>query len=139
MKRPVAIVDAGIRKALEIEVVIPVEDMSQLGQVKVELTPGPASAALTERRSSIWPSIYPEILTRILANRSTIIFCNGRRATERLAAKLNELYDEQVVRLDVVAPGSTSGVTRADATSLPLSWPTTVRSHASSGSSSKIS
>ena len=58
-KRPVAIVDAGIRKALEIEVVIPVEDMSQLGQVKVELTPGPASAALTERRSSIWPSIYP--------------------------------------------------------------------------------
>ncbi len=95
VKRPVAIVDAGIRKALEIEVVIPVEDMSQLGQVTVELTPGPASAALTERRSSIWPSIYPEILTRILANRSTIIFCNGRRATERLAAKLNELYDEQ--------------------------------------------
>ena len=90
-----AIVDAGIRKALEIEVVIPVEDMAQLGQVTVELTPGPASAALTERRSSIWPSIYPEILTRILANRSTIIFCNGRRATERLAAKLNELYDEQ--------------------------------------------
>ena len=94
-KRPVAIVDAGIRKALEIEVVIPVEDMSQLGQVTVELTPGPASAALTERRSSIWPSIYPEILTRILANRSTIIFCNGRRATERLAARLNELYDDQ--------------------------------------------
>ena len=98
VKRPVAIVDAGIRKALEIEVVIPVEDMSTLGQVKVELTPGPASAALTERRSSIWPSIYPEILTRILANRSTIIFCNGRRATERLAAKLNELYDEQGAR-----------------------------------------
>ena len=39
-KRPVAIVDAGIRKALEVEVVIPVEDMSQLGQVKVELHPG---------------------------------------------------------------------------------------------------
>ena len=71
--------------------------MSALGQVKVELTPGPASAAMTERRSSIWPSIYPEILTRILANRSTIIFCNGRRATERLAAKLNELYDEQIL------------------------------------------
>ncbi len=94
VKRPVAIVDAGIRKPLEVEVVIPVEDMSQLGQATVELTPGPASAALTERRSSIWPSIYPEILTRILANRSTIIFCNGRRATERLAAKLNELYEE---------------------------------------------
>ena len=96
-KRPVRIVDAGIRKPLEVEVVIPIEDMSTLGQVKVELTPGPATAALTERRTSIWPSIYPEILTRILANRSTIIFCNARRAAERLAAKLNELYEESHV------------------------------------------
>ena len=122
VQRPVAIVDAGIRKALEVEVVIPVEDMSQLGQVQVELTPGPASAALTERRSSIWPSIYPEILTRILANRSTIIFCNGRRATERLAAKLNELYDEQTVQLDDVAPGSAFGTQHAQAErdNLPL-------------------
>ncbi len=95
--RPVTIIDAGIRKPLEVEVVIPIEDMSTLGQVKVELTPGPATAALTERRTSIWPSIYPEILTRILANRSTIIFCNARRAAERLAAKINELAIEQGV------------------------------------------
>ncbi len=95
VKRPVRIVDAGIRKALEIEVVIPIEDMSTLGQVKVELTPGPATAALTERRTSIWPSIYPEILQRILANRTTIIFCNARRSAERLAAKLNELYEQE--------------------------------------------
>jgi ATP-dependent helicase Lhr and Lhr-like helicase len=96
-RRPVHIVDAGIRKPLEVEVVIPVEDMSTLGQVRVELTPGPASAALTERRTSIWPSIYPEILRRILANRTTIIFCNARRAAERLAAKLNELAVEERV------------------------------------------
>ena len=96
-KRPVQIVDAGIRKQLEVEVVIPIEDMSTLGQVKVELTPGPATAALTERRTSIWPSIYPEILKRILANRTTIIFCNARRAAERLAAKLNELAIEEGV------------------------------------------
>jgi ATP-dependent Lhr-like helicase len=96
-RRPVQIVDAGIRKQLEIEVVIPIEDMSTLGQVQVELTPGPATAALTERRTSIWPSIYPEILKRILANRTTIIFCNARRAAERLAAKLNELAIEQGV------------------------------------------
>ncbi len=95
VKRPVRIVDAGIRKPLEVEVVIPIEDMSTLGQKVVELTPGPATSALTERRTSIWPSIYPEILTRILANRSTIIFCNARRSAERLAAKLNELYDER--------------------------------------------
>ncbi|WP_420452723.1 Lhr family helicase [Ilumatobacter sp.] len=96
-KRPVRIVDAGIRKDMEIEVVIPIEDMSQLGQVSTELTSGPATAAMTERRTSIWPSIYPEILTRILANRSTIIFCNARRAAERLAAKLNELAVDEGV------------------------------------------
>ncbi len=114
VRRPVRIVDAGIRKPLEIEVVIPVEDMSSLGQVTVELQPGPASAALTERRSSIWPSIYPEILDRILANRSTIIFCNARRAAERLAAKLNELYDERRALAaegagDEAAPGPEEG------------------------------
>ncbi|NND73573.1 MAG: DEAD/DEAH box helicase [Ilumatobacter sp.] len=97
VKRPVRIVDAGIRKDLEVEVVIPVEDMSQLGKVAADLPTGPEVAALTERRSSIWPSIYPEILTRILANRSTIIFCNARRAAERLAAKLNELAVEEGV------------------------------------------
>jgi ATP-dependent helicase Lhr and Lhr-like helicase len=96
-RRPVRIVDAGIRKPLEVEVVIPIEDMSTIGQVHIELTPGPATAALTERRTSIWPSIYPEILKRILANRTTIIFCNARRAAERLAAKLNELAIEQGV------------------------------------------
>jgi ATP-dependent helicase Lhr and Lhr-like helicase len=94
-RRPVSIVDAGIRKPLEIEVVVPIEDMSTLGQVTRDPTAGPVDFAVTERRTSIWPSIYPEILTRILANRSTIIFCNARRAAERLAAKLNELYDEQ--------------------------------------------
>ena len=96
-RRPVQIVDAGIRKDLQIEVVIPVEDMSTLGQVSTELVSGPATAALTERRTSIWPSIYPEILKRILANRSTIIFCNARRAAERLAAKLNELAVDEGV------------------------------------------
>jgi ATP-dependent helicase Lhr and Lhr-like helicase len=98
--RPVAIVDAGIRKALDIEVVVPVDDMSQLGRPTTELRSGPASAALTERRTSIWPSIYPEILTRVLQHRSTIIFCNARRAAERLAAKLNELAEEQGIGVD---------------------------------------
>ena len=97
VRRPVSIVDIGIRKPLEVEVVIPVEDMAGIGQSTVELRPGPADSALTERRSSIWPSIYPEILDRILANRSTIIFCNARRAAERLAAKLNELAVERAV------------------------------------------
>lgn len=102
--RPVRIVDAGIRKPLEIEVVVPVEDMSQLGRTipagEAELRSGPATAALTERRTSIWPSVYPEVLRRVLEHRTTIIFCNARRAAERLAAKLNELAEEQGIGVD---------------------------------------
>ena len=97
--RPVRIIDAGIRKPLEINVVIPIEDMGQMGQVlpQQELRSGPASAAMGggPAKSSIWPSIYPEVLKLILANRSTIIFCNARRAAERLAAKLNELASDE--------------------------------------------
>ena len=88
-RRPVTIIDSGIRKPLEVEVVVPVDDMGAMGQVTNELRSGPAQAALQGQRSSIWPSIYPRILQQVLAHRSTIIFCNGRRLTERLTALLN--------------------------------------------------
>ncbi len=94
-RRPVTIVDSGIRKPLQLDVVIPVDDMGELGQVTTELRSGPAASALAPQRSSIWPSIYPRILEQVLAHRSTIIFCNARRQAERLAARLNELYDDQ--------------------------------------------
>ena len=97
--RPVTIVDAGIRKPLEIEVVIPVEDMGDLGGEPVEALTGPQPAA-SARRSSIWPSIYPRILDQVLEHRSTIIFCNARRQAERLAAKLNELAEERGIGVD---------------------------------------
>ncbi|MGE0140109.1 MAG: helicase-related protein, partial [Ilumatobacteraceae bacterium] len=101
--RPVTIVDAGIRKPLEVDVVIPVEDMGDLGQPQpaTELRSGPATAAMTPQRSSIWPSIYPRILAQVLEHRSTIIFTNARRQAERLAAKLNELaFDEGIAGAD---------------------------------------
>ncbi|MDO8364434.1 MAG: DEAD/DEAH box helicase, partial [Actinomycetota bacterium] len=100
-RRPVTIVDAGIRKPLEVEVVVPVEDMGAMGQVTSELRSGPAQMALQGQRSSIWPSIYPRILQQVLAHRSTIIFCNGRRLTERLAARLNELAADEGVEAGV--------------------------------------
>ena len=102
--RDVAIVDAGISKPLEVDVVIPVEDMSDLGgpapAPDVGLYGGPAIATPVPRRTSIWPSIYPRILEQILAHRSTIVFCNARRQAERLAAKLNELAAEQNIGID---------------------------------------
>jgi ATP-dependent helicase Lhr and Lhr-like helicase len=89
-QRPVAIVDAGIRKPLLVDVVVPVEDMGEMGRPITELRSGPATSALTPQKTSIWPSIYPQILGQILEHRSTIIFTNARRGAERLAAKLNE-------------------------------------------------
>ncbi|MDQ3461694.1 MAG: DEAD/DEAH box helicase, partial [Actinomycetota bacterium] len=43
-RRPVTIVDAGMRKVLEIEVIVPVEDMGELGTVIEEPVGGPAAA-----------------------------------------------------------------------------------------------
>ncbi len=93
--RPVAIVDAGVRKPLDVQVVVPVEDMGELGKEVIELRSGPATSALGPTRTSIWPSIYPRILELVQQHRSTIIFCNARRQAERLAARLNELAEEQ--------------------------------------------
>jgi ATP-dependent Lhr-like helicase len=94
--RPVAIVDAGHRKRMEIEVVVPVEDMAGLGRPLDEPRSGPASAA--EQRASIWPAIHPQLLELIRSHRSTIVFTNARRLAERLAARLNELAGEDLVR-----------------------------------------
>ncbi len=94
--RPVRIVDTGVRKQLEIDVVVPVEDMAQPGDAAASM----GESGSGERRSSIWPSIYPRVLELLLAHRSTIIFCNARRAAERLAAKLNELAEEAGIGVD---------------------------------------
>ncbi|HEX7134621.1 MAG TPA: helicase-related protein, partial [Iamia sp.] len=101
--RPVTIVDAGSRKVLDVEVIVPVDDMADLGQ---PITPGggapggpdgppsgPASAAPARR--SIWPSMHPELLDLVRSHRSTLIFVNARRLAERLATRLNELAAEQ--------------------------------------------
>ena len=96
--RPVRIVDAGAAKQLEVEVVVPVEDMAALGEtLPLDQTPG-GSAAAAEQRSSIWPQIYPRVLELIRAHRSTIVFVNSRRLAERLAQRLNELAAAEIVR-----------------------------------------
>jgi ATP-dependent Lhr-like helicase len=101
--RPVTIVDAGMRKPLELQIVVPVEDMGELGRPLVadtdaddeELIMRGAAAGAPEVRASIWPSIYPKLLALIREHRSTLIFVNSRRLAERLAARLNELAAEE--------------------------------------------
>jgi ATP-dependent helicase Lhr and Lhr-like helicase len=98
--REVAIVDAGRRKTLSITVEVPVDDMANLGE-REELPSGPAAAlggAQDGSRASIWPAIYPRLLELIQQHRSTIVFVNSRRLAERLAARLNELAGEDLVK-----------------------------------------
>jgi len=101
--RPIRLVDAGIAKELDLQVVVPVEDMRELPSTGSLSYPVPADGqemdAGTERNSqSIWPSIYPEILRLVKEHRSTIVFVNNRRLAERLALRLNELADQEIAR-----------------------------------------
>ena len=76
-ERPVTIVDAGLRKHLDLRVVSPVEQFGPLPE------------------QSIWPSIYRLLASEIRAHRSTLIFANNRRSVERITAQLNELLAEK--------------------------------------------
>lgn len=75
--RPVAIVDGGLRKDLDLRVVMPVERFG----------------ALAER--SVWPSIYRLLAEQIRQHRSTLVFANNRRAVERITSCVNTLAEEE--------------------------------------------
>jgi ATP-dependent helicase Lhr and Lhr-like helicase len=101
--RPIELVDAGVSKELDLEVVVPLEDMRELPSTGGLTHPAPADGQEmdvgTERATqSIWPSIYPALLELVRAHRSTIVFVNNRRLAERLALRLNELADAEVAR-----------------------------------------
>jgi ATP-dependent Lhr-like helicase len=86
--RPIELVDAGVAKELDLEVVVPVEDMRE---------PGTGREEGYDARS-IWPSMYPALVELVRAHRSTIVFVNNRRLAERLALRLNEAADEEIAR-----------------------------------------
>ena len=93
--RPVTIVDTSEKKKLELSIEVPVEDMAKIGQI-VEIPSGAASQGPV--RTSIWSAIHPRLLELVRAHTSTLIFVNSRRIAERLAAALNELAGEVLVR-----------------------------------------
>jgi ATP-dependent Lhr-like helicase len=79
--RPIELIDAGTRKELDLQVVVPLEDMREPDELQ-----------------SIWPSMYPALLRLVEEHRSTILFVNNRRLAERLALRLNELAEKEVAR-----------------------------------------
>ncbi|HKG37755.1 MAG TPA: DEAD/DEAH box helicase [Conexibacter sp.] len=93
-RRRCRIVDTGVRKPLDLKIHVPVESM-----VEPDATPAPdfdpLNGGTEATRRSIWPAIYPELLTLIQQHRSTILFVNNRRSAERIALRLNELANEE--------------------------------------------
>ncbi|WP_265444552.1 ATP-dependent helicase [Flexivirga meconopsidis] len=90
--RPVTTVQPHADKSWQLDVVVPVPDLTALGQVTDDLT-GPAAGPV--ERSSIWPHVEERIVDLITQHRSTIVFANSRRLAERLTARLNEIWADR--------------------------------------------
>ncbi|MFN8111743.1 MAG: DEAD/DEAH box helicase [Solirubrobacterales bacterium] len=126
--RECQIVDAGVRKEMDLEIVVPVADMahpnssaqnhsaassaSRPGAADesdgVQLPgPDPSSPGSVPGDSpsrGIWPAIYPELLKLVREHTSTIIFVNNRRGAERLAKRLNEMNGEELAGAEASEP-----------------------------------
>lgn len=124
-RAPVTIVQPPAAKTFDLRVVVPVDDMTQpppVGPVDDE-----GSAAGGTANPSIWPHVEEDIVDRVLANRSTIVFANSRRLAERLTARLNEIYAE---RLELALPApSVPAATMAQAGSTAGAEPLLARAH----------
>ncbi|MGN7797866.1 Lhr family ATP-dependent helicase [Leifsonia sp. 22587] len=82
-------------KRFDLRVVVPVEDMSELG-TSTFASENPDDGS-PPQAGSIWPHVEEAIVDRVLENRSTIVFSNSRRLAERLTARLNEIYEERLL------------------------------------------
>lgn len=89
--RSVTIIDVPHQRDLDLEIVVPVEDMSEPGE------PDPLDPDRTPTRS-IWPAIYPRLLDQIQDHTSTIVFANSRRLAERICSEINNLAGEEIAR-----------------------------------------
>jgi ATP-dependent Lhr-like helicase len=104
--RPVSVVAPKTVKRLDLSVVVPIEDLTQLGDGDVNPDQDP------QRRSSIWPHVEARVLDLIDEHRSTIVFANSRRLAERLTAQLNDLAVERDPERGVVVRAHHGSVSR---------------------------
>ncbi|WP_188126777.1 ATP-dependent helicase [Actinoplanes lobatus] len=88
----VEVVQPRSAKTIEVQVEVPVEDMTRLDELPDPDSDEPGGS---RRTPSIWPAVEERVLDLIEAHRSTIVFTNSRRGSERLCARLNELAAER--------------------------------------------
>ncbi|GAA3810612.1 ATP-dependent helicase [Nocardioides panacisoli] len=103
---PVEIVAPPAHKEWDLQVVVPVEDMTEPNAGQADLPEVEEYDELGEstarRGQSIWPHVEQRVAELIREHTSTIVFTNGRRGAERLTARLNEIATG--VSTDGVAP-----------------------------------
>ncbi|MGN6427130.1 MAG: DNA glycosylase AlkZ-like family protein [Leifsonia sp.] len=100
-RSPVEVVAPPAGKRFDLRVVVPVEDMSELGTSTFASGNDDGSAP---QAGSIWPHVEEAIVDRVLEHRSSIVFANSRRLAERMTARLNEIYEERVLGGEADAP-----------------------------------
>ncbi|MFI5680748.1 ATP-dependent helicase [Streptomyces cellulosae] len=91
-RRKVEIVQPKSGKEFDLSVVVPVEDLGELGGSPVADGSEGSNGA---DRPSIWPHVEERITDLVQAHRSTIVFANSRRLAERLCNRLNEIAYER--------------------------------------------
>ncbi|MBO3736123.1 ATP-dependent helicase [Actinoplanes sp. NEAU-H7] len=97
----VEVVQPRSAKTIEVLVEVPVEDMTRLDEMP---DPDPDEPGGSRHTPSIWPAVEERVLDLIEAHRSTIVFTNSRRGSERLCARLNELAAERADPASAQAP-----------------------------------
>jgi ATP-dependent Lhr-like helicase len=76
--RPCTILDAGMRKDLDVRVLAPLPDFLAAGH------------------DALWASAYELLVREIAAHRTTLVFCNSRHKAERTALRLTELAGDRL-------------------------------------------
>ena len=77
--RPVTIVDCGLVKRMETNVLSPVPDLAHVD-------------------GTIWTAVAPLVLDRIRSANTTLVFVNNRAQSERIAARVNSLAEEEIAQ-----------------------------------------
>ena len=96
--RPVEVVDAPWEKQLDVQIVVPVADMTRPEETPVPAINGVEPDPAEPAKRSIWPAMYPQLLELVQTHTSTLLFVNSRGLAERLAAELNRLAGEELVQ-----------------------------------------
>ncbi|MGH3203691.1 MAG: DEAD/DEAH box helicase, partial [Streptosporangiaceae bacterium] len=93
--RAVTVVQPPSPKRIELTVVVPVEDMTELDAAPGRSASDGDSGDGPAPVRSIWPHVEERVLDLIEQHKSTIVFANSRRLAERLCGRLNELAAER--------------------------------------------